>query len=250
MVRGFYSAASGVLTKQRTMNVISNNISNVTTTGYKSQATIESSFREHLVSRRGVDPQRNIGPGSFMTVNISEYTDHSQGTLEGTGRSVDMAILGEGFFLIDSEAHGEVLTRSGQFEVDEDGDLILPGVGKVLDYRNREINVGVNDFTVDKDGTIRVGRRELTRLFIGLQDGDGRLLRVGKDTYLSEEGYRLLNDREFSVVQGYVEKSNVNLAEEMSKIIATQSNYHSCAQILKIYDAINEISVNRIGEVR
>ncbi|NLY71029.1 MAG: flagellar hook-basal body protein [Clostridiales bacterium] len=250
MVRGFYSAASGVLTKQRTMNVISNNISNVATTGYKSQATVESSFREHLVSRRGVDPQSNIGPGAFMTVNISEYTDHSQGTLESTGRSVDLAILGEGFFLVDSQSHGEVLTRNGQFEIDEEGDLILPGVGKVLDYRGREISIRTNDFSVEKDGTIRVDRREVARLFIGVQDGEGELVRVGKDTYLSEEGYRALDDSEYRLVQGYVERSNVNLSEEMSKIIATQSNFHSCAQILKIYDRINEISVNSLGEVR
>jgi hypothetical protein len=111
MVRGFYSAAAGVLSRQKSLNVISNNIANGSTAGYKSQSTIESSFGHHLVARMNT-PQgknsNNVGPGTFMTVNIDEYTNFSQGSLEQTGRPFDMAINGQGFFLIESENYGEV----------------------------------------------------------------------------------------------------------------------------------------------
>ena len=84
MVRGFYAAAAGLFSQQKAMNVISNNIANSTTAGFKTQETVESSFGDHLVSRlssmEGCIGANNIGPGSFMTVNSSEYTDFSQGS--------------------------------------------------------------------------------------------------------------------------------------------------------------------------
>ena len=147
MVRGFYSAAAGVFSQQKALDAISNNIANSTTAGYKNQSTMESSFGEHLVSRLSDLnnlSSRNIGPGSFITVNSSEYTDFTQGSFENTGRAVDMAISGEGFFLVESETYGPVLTRNGQFEIDADGDLYLPGVGKVLNDGEDAINLEIS----------------------------------------------------------------------------------------------------------
>ncbi|NLT47062.1 MAG: flagellar hook basal-body protein [Clostridiales bacterium] len=252
MVRGFYSAAAGVLTQQKAIDVISNNIANATTTGYKSQSTVETSFGEHLVSRMSSSPgvaENNIGPGAFMTANIDTYTDFSQGTLEYTGRNVDMAIQGEGFFLVESEKHGEVLTRNGRFELDEDGDLVLPGVGKVLGEGGREINLKSSNFTVRADGTIYEDGRETDRLFIAMGEEDSRLTNVGEDVFISSGGYQRADEESYKVIQASIEKANVNMAKELSKIIAGQGHFQSCAQILKIYDKINELSVNRIGNI-
>jgi flagellar basal-body rod protein FlgF len=252
MVRGFYSAAAGVLSRQKAIDVISNNIANATTAGYKSQATAETSFGAHLVSRLSASPkttERNIGPGAFMTANMGTYTDFTQGMLEGTGRSVDMAIQGEGFFLVNSEKYGEVLTRNGQFEIDEDGDLALPGIGKVLNDRGREIDIEGSSFSVGTDGTIYEDGREVDSLYIAVGEEDSRLTIVGPGVFVSEGGYRRADEESFRVIQGYIEKANVNMARELSNIIAGQGHFQSCAQILKIYDKINELSVNRIGSI-
>lgn len=252
MVRGFYAAAAGVLSQQKAFNVISNNIANATTAGYKSQSTVESSFGEHLVSRMSAmsnTAEKNIGPGSFMTVNIAEYTDFTQGSFENTGRAVDMAINGEGFFLIESDTYGEVTSRNGQFELDEDGYLILPGVGKVLNDGKNPIRLEGSNFSVDAQGVIRQDGDEVDTLFIAAGRENSELTRVGNDVYQSEVGYRRADTENYNVIQGVIEKSNINMAQEMSKIIAGQSHYQSCTQILKIYDGINEISVNQIGRV-
>ncbi|MEL7657695.1 MAG: flagellar hook-basal body complex protein, partial [Bacillota bacterium] len=170
MVRGFYAAAAGVFTQQKSINVISNNIANATTAGYKTQATMESSFEDHLVARlssmEGVSSSNNIGPGSFITVNSSEYTDLTQGNLEGTGRAVDMAIKGNGFFLVESETYGQVLTRNGQFEINADGELYLPGVGRVLNDGEDTISLESSDFTVSSTGVISVGGEKADTLYI------------------------------------------------------------------------------------
>jgi len=252
MVRGFYSAAAGVLSQQKAIDAISNNITNAATTGYKSQSTAESSFGEHLVSRMTPLPgagNSNIGPGAFMTVNSQAYVDYTQGMLENTGRSVDIAIQGEGFFVINSEKYGEVLTRNGQFELDADGDLILPGVGKVQSEGGRDINLETSDFTVGKDGTIYVDGRDVEKINIASGKDNPELVKIGQGSFFNAEGYERADENEFFLIQGSIEKANVNIAKEMSRIIAGQGNFTSCTQILKIYDRINELTVNRIGNI-
>ena len=255
MVRGFYAAAAGVFTQQKAINVISNNIANATTAGFKTQSTRESSFEDHFVSRlssmEGVSNSNNIGPGSFITVNSSEYTDLTQGNLEGTGRAVDMAISGNGFFLVESETFGQVLTRNGQFEINEDGELYLPGVGKVLNDGEDTISLESSDFTVSATGAISAGGEEADVLYIAVPSEGTVLKSVGNGVFqCADEGtYEQAETGNYGVVQGSIEKSNINLAQEMSKLIAGQNHYSSCAQIIKVYDRINEITANQVGKI-
>lgn len=254
MVRGFYAAAAGVFTSQKSLNVISNNIANATTAGYKNQSTMESSFGDHLINRMSeLDSvaQNNIGPGSYMTVNSSEYTDFTQGSLESTGRSVDMAINGDGFFLVESEIYGPVLTRNGQFEIDSEGDLFLPGAGKVLNDGEDTINLESSNFTVSANGVISVDGEEADTLFIVKPSEETVLKSVGNGVFQVDEdgGYDQAETGTYSVMQGTLEKSNINMAQEMSKIIAGQNHYNSCTQMIKMYDKINEITVNQIGRI-
>jgi len=254
MVRGFYAAASGIFTQQKALNVISNNIANATTAGYKSQSTMESSFGEHLINRiSALDSvaQNNIGPGSFMTVNSSEYTDYTQGSLESTGRSVDMALNGEGFFLVESETYGTVLTRNGQFEIDSEGELYLPGVGKVLNDGEDTISLESSNFTVSKAGVISINGEEADTLFVAAINEETVMKSVGNGVFQSVEGggYDQAEIGTYTVLQGTLEKSNINMAQEMSKIIAGQNHYNSCTQLIKMYDTINEKTVNQIGRI-
>jgi len=254
MVRGFYSAAAGVFTQQKAINVISNNIANSTTAGFKSQSTLESSFGDHLVARlstmEGVS-NNNIGPGSYMTVNSSEYTDFTQGSLEDTGRSVDMAISGPGFFLVESETYGTVLTRNGQFEIDSDGELYLPGVGKVLNDGEDTISLESSNFTVNSAGTISVDGEEVDNLYVVVPAEGTVLNSVGNGAFqCADDGsYDQAETGTYSVMQGKIEQSNLDLSKEMSRMIACQNRYNSCTQIVKIYDKINELTVNQIGKL-
>ena len=254
MVRGFYSAAAGVFTSQKSLNVISNNIANATTAGYKTQSTMESSFGDHMLNRLSeLDSvaQNNIGPSSYMTVNNSEYTNYTQGSMESTSRSVDMAINGSGFFLVDSETYGPVLTRNGQFEIDTDGELYLPGVGKVLNDGEDTISLENSNFTVSASGVISVDGEEVDNLYIVKPAEDTVLKSVGNGVFQcdADGSYEQENAENYSVMQGALEKSNINLAQEMSKLIAGQNHYNSCAQIVKIYDGINQIAANQIGKI-
>ena len=243
-----------MFTQQKAINVISNNIANSTTAGYKTQSTLESSFGEHLVSRmstmQGV-AENNIGPGAFMTVNSSEYTDFTQGNLSGTGRAVDMALNGPGFFVVESETYGPVLTRNGQFEIDSDGELSLPGVGKVLNDGEDTISLENSNFTVSSTGAITVNGEEVDNLYVVVPSEGTELKSVGNGVFqCADDGtYEQAETGTYRVMQCTIEKSNIDLSKELSRMIACQNRYNSCTQVIKIYDKVNEITVNQIGRI-
>jgi len=252
MDRGFYAVAAGMLTGQKVVNVMSNNVANVNTAGYKSQTTLQTSFGEYLLSRISSSPniaQDNIGAGSYMTVNSGQTTDFSQGSFEKTGRNVDMAIQGDGFFLVQSDAYGQVLTRNGQFEINETGNLVLPGVGNVLNSNGQPITLKGSDFSLSSDGKILENGVATQALYIAAVGNKNDLKQVGTGFFQTQNGFQAALPENFSIVQGFIEKSNTDMTTEMSQIIARQNNFQSCAQVLKIYDRINEISANQVGKI-
>lgn len=252
MDRGSYSAAAGMLSGQKAINVLANNVANVTTAGYKNQSTIQSTFGEYLVSRMSTNPkiaQADIGPGAYITVNASQYTDLAQGIFETTDRSVDIAIQGQGFFVVQNDLYGQVLTRNGQFEIDQAGNLTLPGVGLILNSAGQPIKLTGSDFSVSNDGIITQNGAEVGTLNIATVQNQADLTQVGEGYFLSQNGFQAAQVGSYGILQGTIERSNVDMTKEMSELIARQSNFTSCTQMLKIFDRINEIASNTIGKI-
>lgn len=252
MDRGSYSAAAGMLSGQKAINVLANNVANVTTAGYKSQSTVQSTFGEYMASRMSTNPkiaQANIGAGAYITVNAAQFTDFTQGSFEETNRSVDMAIQGQGFFVVQNANFGQVLTRNGQFELDQQGFLTLPGVGQVLNTAGQPIQLAGSDFKVEADGSIVQNGVTAARLNIATVANNQTLTPVGEGYYQSATGFQPAQAQTFSVMQGMTEKSNVDMTNEMSDMIARQNNFTSCTQMLKIFDRISEIASNTVGKI-
>jgi len=252
MDRGSYSAAAGMLSGQKAINVMSNNVANIATTGYKSQSTIQSSFGDYLISRMSTDPdiaKTDIGTGTYITVDAGQFTDFTQGSVEETGRSVDAAIQGQGFFVVQNATYGQVLTRNGQFELDQTGNLTLPGVGNVLNSAGQPINLKGSDFTIGSDGTITQNGVASGKLYIATVTNGTDLTQVGEGYFQSQNGFQAAQNGTYSVVQGSIEKSNVDMTKEMSEIISRQNHFTSCTQMLKIFDSIAEIAANKVGKL-
>ncbi|MEL7657225.1 MAG: flagellar basal body rod C-terminal domain-containing protein, partial [Bacillota bacterium] len=132
-----------------------------------------------------------------------------------------------------------------------DGELYLPGVGRVLNDGEDTISLESSDFTVSSTGVISVGGEEADTLYIAIPSEDAVLKSVGNGVFqVADEGtYEQAETETYSILQGSIEKSNINLAQEMSKLIAGQNHYNSCTQLIKMYDKINEITVNQIGRI-
>jgi len=190
-MRGFYSVAAGMFTQQEHLNTIANNISNANTTGFKAQENISSAFVDHIqlrMSNLNEDKlKERIGYGHFMTVNIEEFTDYTQGHIQTTNRSLDMAINGDGFFVIEGDNEEILLTRNGQFELDEEGYLRLKGNGYVLNESLDRITLEGSGFTVASNGEIFEGEDSVDMLAMVYPNEGIELKKVGEDTYTTGE---------------------------------------------------------------
>lgn len=134
MTKGFYNLTSGILSQSRRLDTVANNMTNLSTSGYKAEQYTDSTFQEVLISRVGNKDKSSptvIGEESYILAPSQLYVDYSQGSLEETGLTLDFAIEGDGFFAIQT-AQGVEYTRSGSFSLDGEGYLCLPAHGRVL----------------------------------------------------------------------------------------------------------------------
>ena len=122
MTKGFYNLTSGVLSQTRRLDVVANNMTNLSTPGYKAETYTDSTFEEvlyHLVGNKDKD-YTPIGEQSYILAPSAFYVDYSQGALEETGLDLDFAIQGDGFFAVQA-GDGVEYTRGGSFSLDGAG---------------------------------------------------------------------------------------------------------------------------------
>ncbi|WRS26676.1 flagellar hook-basal body protein [Oscillospiraceae bacterium MB08-C2-2] len=257
MVRGFYTAASGLLTQQKRLNTYSDNIANVGTAGYKKDNLVTGTFGEHLMNRMNsysTSTLHPIGPSVYGQNVADSYTDYTQGSLESTGRHLDAAISGAGFFVV-NVGDEERLTRNGQFTLDEEGYLALQGLGRVQG-ESGDIQLTSGEITISRDGTVFLPPEEegddyteVGRLRLVLPVDYDAMRKTTDGTYISPEFAQLEEGYPTDILQFSREKSNVDLGEEMTRLISSQRSLQSASQIVKMYDQLNEKTNSQIGRV-
>lgn len=249
MSRGFYNLASGMLTQQRKIDISSNNIANLNTAGYKKEQAVTSSFSNLLINKvkqNGIeeDSQQLNGVSVIRTV-IENNTLHSQGTLEETGNMTDFAIKGAGFFAVDN--NGQIVyTRNGSFNIDMEGYLVLEGTGRVQGEFG-DIYIGSDKFDFAEDGSIIVEDEVVDNIAVYDFLDYNNLNKYGEGMFISNVEPELLDYP--VIVNKTIERSNVNLTEELTGIISSQRALQTASQALKIYDMINEKAVTEIGKI-
>jgi flagellar basal-body rod protein FlgG len=262
-----------MLAQSRRMDVITNNLTNVETTGFKQDTMTTRSFQDMLISRiydPSVYQYSQVGPLNLGIHVDQVYTDFISGSFEETRHPSDMAIVGEGFFVVDWYPRGlgedddafyeaepqERYTRAGNFAIDGDGNLVTPAGFYVHGEGGTPINIGTYDFVVDRDGTIRVGDEVIDRLRIVTFE-DPRALRKQGDTLYSVYGtYDEWGDFEPAIEpediepdirQGFLEASNVDIARETVRMMETHRAYEINQRVINMFDETLRISVNDIA---
>ena len=155
MTKGFYNLTSGILSQSRRLDTVANNMTNLSTSGYKAEQYTDSTFQEVLISRVGNKDKSSptvIGEESYILAPSQLYVDYSQGSLEETGLTLDFAIEGDGFFAIQT-AQGVEYTRSGSFSLDGEGYLCLPAHGRVLGADGQPVYLATDRIRADQAGT-------------------------------------------------------------------------------------------------
>ena len=240
MLQGFYSAVVGAQQQMDRMNVQANNIANVNTYGYKAEKPAFEALMYGMLD--GIDgEQLPRGTGALM---ISTATDFSDAHLEETRRDQDYAIQGEGFFALYNPGTGEVsYTRDGSFTVtsyqvaDEAGNLeevyyLTDGEGRqVLDIAGYPIVV--EDATAEQPVGV-----------FTLQYKDG-LQHLGSGRFLAGDKNGSVWVGTSPVLRGYLETANVDLGEELSKVIEAQRSYSLVLKMVTTADEV-ETTINNL----
>ncbi len=252
MFQGLYKATSGMLTQSRNLNVISNNMANVSTPGYKSERYLATTFREVLISRIGNKDKSNpvpIGNMSMIRASDETVTDYTNTGYYPTRNALDFAISGDGFFCVQSD-NGVVYTRDGSFTLDDQRYLTLPTIGRVLGVNGQPIRLDTDRIQVTSDGTIysEDGNQRFGRLrIVDFQDYDSQLIKTTGDVFLAPNGGAQAAGNGTKVVGNALEYSNVDVVEEMTQMMSSQRALQSSSQVLKMYDQLTGKIVSQLG---
>lgn len=220
------------------MRVVANNIANLSTTGFRSEGVI---FAEHIKALGPNDPSLSMATAS------ARQTLLAQGTLTQTGGSFDLAIEGDGFFLVETPG-GERLTRAGAFTPNENGDLVTPEGFRVLDAGGTPVFVpqGAGPVGIAPDGTISAGGQPVGQ--IGLVNPSNILGMVREDgvRFRADDGFEPAV--EGRMLQGFVEESNVNPVLEITRMIEVQRAYELGQSFLDKEDERIRSAIRALGK--
>lgn len=253
MYKGFYNLTSSMLTQNKTLNVISNNITNVSTAGFKSDMTVQTTFEEELLMRTGHnygENTTNIGGISKATFVDDVYTNYQQGAFNDTYRSLDFALDGAGFFTIEPYAEGEenIYTRNGSFILDDDGYLALSSVGRVvgeagpIQLLTDKIQVNSNGDISGEDGEI------LASITITDFENYDEIIKSDEGHFTNPQGVNEIDSENTTVSNLKLERSNVDSTVEMTNMMVTQRLIQSGSQLIKMYDELMAKG-NEIGKI-
>lgn len=251
MLAGYYTIASGMLTRQREIDVLGNNLINAQTPGYRADRLIISPFEQELLTRMEANGADVLGNGVAVTSAVvgDEVSLFNMGAIKDTGREMDMAIGGDGFYNIQGQGGTVYLTRNGRFDIDAEGYLILPDYGRVMG-QNGPIQVRNAGFQVEENGDIYSSDgRYIEKLLVTVPPNGTTLEKLNNGMFQFPGGAQMPQAENIVIAQRSLELSNVDMNREMIYLIEAQRAFQACSSALQTVDAINRKAATQIGSV-
>jgi flagellar basal-body rod protein FlgG len=243
MVKGLYTAYTGLVNQQNRLDVISNNLANATTVGYKKEGVTSQSFDEMMAIKvRDTTGMYNqyIGDVS-LGVKIGEtYTDYEQGSFRETGENFDLALGGDGFFSISytnkAGTTSTMYTRDGNFSMTKDGYLVTKDGDYVLGEGGIiQLPTDASQIAISQDGTITADGVEIDKLALVDFEDYNYLQKYGENLYKALDT-ATVKDCDATVYQGYLEQSNVNVVTEMVEMITISRAFEANQKAMNAAD--------------
>ncbi len=252
MIKGLYSAVSAMVMNATRQQVLSHNIANMQTPGFKQVLTTAQDFMQNqgvYSTGRTINPDiEYIGLLGLGVQNGPEFVDYQQGALQDTGNQLDVALEGLTSFFTVNTPNGQRYTRDGRFQRDANNDLVTVDGFQVLDDAGQTINVPDGEVSIGADGAITVDGTAVATLGIGvfaapeteLTRAEGNLF-TGPAASTGTEVPR--------VAQGYLEMSNANPSQMMAQLVEVARSYEAAQKMVQNQDELLGKSIASLGRI-
>lgn len=262
VLRGMYTGASAMMAQQVRTDVLANNLANVNTVGFKRESVVQSAFPDMLLRRvfdpvgaganagafygGGYDPRPVIGRLGTGAYVEGTWTVHADGPLQWTDNPLDVALVGPGFFVIETD-DGVRLTRDGRFTLTQDGTMVTRSGLPVLGQDGGPIQVVGRDVAIDESGQVHVdGQIVATLQVVDVADVQS-LRKQGEGLWALTDEAGPLQPAAARIHAGYVEQANVSAVQSMVELISAYRAYEASQKVIQAYDETLGKVVNDLG---
>ena len=248
MIRGIYISASGMLAESLRTDVISNNLANVGTSGFKKDFAVTKDYASRDIRRINdglTEPEiGSMGAGVWVDAIA---TLHTGGIMKVTGNQLDVAIDGKGYFAVETPA-GVRYTRNGAFMRSAEGELVTSDGYRVQGQNGPILLNEVGPITISEDGRIFVNNVESNQFQLYSFTEENRLRKQGAMYFAPPDGVAAEPSTP-TLRQGYLELSNVNVVGEMVNLIAGYRAYETNSKAVQTHDALLDKAVNEVARL-
>jgi flagellar basal-body rod protein FlgG len=234
MLNGLYSAASGMLAQQTRMDMLANDLANVDTTGYK-QARI--GFRDLIYNR---EQGMRIGAGSAI---VDAGRNEAEGAFNATGDPLSLAIAGPGYFQVRRGDGSLALTRSGDFTTDANGEIVTQSGERLVPRIKLPAGTDPGSVSIAADGTVSAGQTRIGKITLVNVTNAAGLTALGNNLFAATPASgrpRAISGSE--IQQGYLEASNVDLAQTMVALIDAQRSFEMDSRAIQNQDQMMQVA--------
>jgi flagellar basal-body rod protein FlgG len=226
MLEGLYSAAAGMSAQQEQLDAVSNDLANISTTGYQSERVAYNAVDE-------AGTESSIGAGARAQV-IGR--SHAQGPIQETGDPLDLAIEGEGYFQVKGPGGQPALTRDGSFAVDAGGSIVDAEGNQLEPPIKLPAGVSADELKIGTDGSVTAGKRTLGQIKLVTVPSPDHLLAGGGGTLTpttASGAPQAVGVSATKIRQGALEGSNVDMSKEMALMVSTQRAYQMSSSAIQ-----------------
>ena len=247
MINGIYLATSGMNVEQKRMDVLSNNLANINTAGYKKEKLVFQVYKDRQISNTSNNNQLgNYSGGIIIGQNLVDLSD---GNVRYTGNNLDFCVNGKNFFVVAAPDGQQYMTKDGSFSLNSEGFLVNKDGYFVLGNNGNIQMTGPGDLSVDEKGNITFNQINIGNFSVNSVTNAEDISMIGSSYFVLKNGAALAANTDVSIKQGYIETSNVNGVSEMVDMISITRSYEANQKILNMQDEILKKAANEVGKV-
>jgi flagellar basal-body rod protein FlgG len=237
MLEGLYSAAAGMEAQQLQLDAVSNDLANVSTDGYKSERVAFGDLLYSSVNVAGTETAAGAGAEARI-VGRSE----TQGALKETGNPLDLAIEGDGYFVVTRSDGSKALERGGALELDGKGEIVDANGNRLTPPIKLPAGVSASELRIADNGTVSAKGKKLGQIELMTVTAPGHLLAEGDGLLIPNKETGPLKAASGTITQGALEDSNVDIGSDMTTMMTTERAYQMSSTAVQTESQMMQIA--------